>query len=120
VLPGGADRAHAGRERPGFLRPQGYALTAVYGRARWDLRIPDCRSLKDKRRIVHGLRDRARARLKVSAAETSFQEDPQRAEVSIAFVSSDATLARTILDRADALIASDPRVYILETESEIF
>jgi len=74
-------------------------LTAVYGRARWDLRIPDCRSLKDKRRIVHGLRDRARARLKVSAAETSF---------------------RTILDRADALIASDPRVYILETESEIF
>ncbi len=95
-------------------------MSAVYGRARWDLRIPDCQSLKDKRRVVHGLRDRTRSRLKVSAAETAYQDDVQRAEVSIAFVSSDATLARSILDRADALIASDPRVYVLETESEIF
>ena len=95
-------------------------MSAVYGRARWELRIPDCRSLKDKRRVVHGLRDRARSRLKVSAAETAYQDDWQRAEISIAFVSSDATLARSILDRADDLIASDPRVYVLETESEIF
>jgi len=95
-------------------------LSAVYGRARWELRIPDCQSLKDKRRVVHGLRDRTRSRLKVSAAETDHQDDVRRAEISIAFVSSDAILARTILDRADDLIASDPRVYILETESEIF
>lgn len=95
-------------------------MPAVYGRARWELRIPDCQSLKDKRRVVHGLRDRARSRLKVSAAETAFQDEMRRAEVSIAFVSSDATLARSILDRADSLIASDPRVYVLETESEIF
>jgi uncharacterized protein YlxP (DUF503 family) len=95
-------------------------LPAVYGRARWELRIPDCRSLKDKRRVVHGIRDRARSRLKVSAAETAFQDELQRAEISIAFVSSDPTLARSILDRADAMIASDPRVYVLDTESEIF
>ncbi len=95
-------------------------MSAVYGRARWDLRVPDCRSLKDKRRVVHALRDRARSRLKVSAAVTDFQDDVQRAEVSIAFVTSDRTLARSLLDRADALISSDPRVYVLETESEIY
>lgn len=95
-------------------------MPAVYGRARWELRIPDCRSLKDKRRVVLGIRDRVRSRLKVSAAETAYQNETQRAEVSIAFVSSDPTLARSILDRADALISSDPRVYVLETESEIF
>lgn len=95
-------------------------MAAVYGRGRWELRIPDCRSLKDKRRVVHGLRDRARARLKVSAAETAHQDELQRAEISIAFVSSDGTLARSILDRVDELISSDPRVYIIETESEIF
>jgi uncharacterized protein YlxP (DUF503 family) len=92
----------------------------VYGRARWEIRVPDCQSLKDKRRVVLGLRDRVRSRLKVSAAETDHQDDLQRAEVSLAFVSSDATVARSILDRADALIASDPRVYVLESESEIF
>lgn len=95
-------------------------MPAVYGRARWELRIPDCRSLKEKRRVVHGLRDRARSRLRVSAAETAHQDDTQRAEISIAFVSSDATVARSLLDRADRLIASDPRVYVIETESEIF
>lgn len=82
--------------------------------------MPDCQSLKDKRRVVHGLRDRARSRLKVSAAETDHQNDMQKAEVSIAFVSSDATLARSILDRADDLIASDPRIYVIKSESEIF
>jgi uncharacterized protein YlxP (DUF503 family) len=82
--------------------------------------VPDCQSLKDKRRVVLGLRDRVRSRLKVSAAETDHQGDLQRAEVSIAFVSSDATIARSILDRADELIASDPRVYVLESESELF
>jgi len=95
-------------------------LPAVFGRARWEFRIPDCRSLKDKRRVVIGLRDRARARLRVSAAETDHQGDAQRAEISIAFVASDATLARTILDRADDLICSDPRIYLLDSESEIF
>jgi len=94
-------------------------MPAVFGRARWVFRIPDCRSLKDKRRVVIGLRDRARARLKVSAAETDHQNDPRRAEISIAFVASDATVARTILDQADALIASDPRIYLLDSESEI-
>jgi len=87
-------------------------LPAVFGRARWEFRIPDCRSLKDKRRVVIGLRDRARARLRVSAAETDHQGDAQRAEI--------ATLARTILDRADDLICSDPRIYLLDSESEIF
>ncbi len=95
-------------------------MPAVYGRARWVLRIPDCQSLKDKRRVVQGLRERARSRLKVSAAETAFQDEMRRAEVSIAFVSSDPALARSILDRADSLISSDPRLYVLETESEIY
>lgn len=95
-------------------------MGAVYGRARWVFRVPDCRSLKDKRRVVIGLRDRVRSRLKVSSAETDYQGNLQKAEISIAFVSSDATVARRILDRADDMIATDPRIYLIDSESELF
>jgi uncharacterized protein YlxP (DUF503 family) len=94
-------------------------MAAVYGRGRWELHVPDCSSLKDKRRVVQGLRDRVRSRLKVSAAETDFQGDRRRAEISVAFVASDSRLARSILDRADELISADPRVYVVATESEL-
>jgi len=95
-------------------------MSAVYGRARWELRIPDCPSLKEKRRVVHSLRDRVRARLRVSAAETDFQDDRRRAEISIAFVASDHGVAQSLLEQADAIISTDPRVYVLRTESELF
>ncbi len=94
-------------------------MAAIIGRGRWELHLPDCPSLKDKRRVVLGLRDRVRARLKISAAETDFQNDRRRAEISVAFVASDAGIARSLLDRADAMIASDPRVYVVQAESEL-
>jgi uncharacterized protein YlxP (DUF503 family) len=94
-------------------------MSAVFGRGRWELRLPDCPSLKEKRRVVHSLRDRVRARLKVSAAETDFQEERRRTEISIAFVASDPTIARSLLDQADAIISSDPRIYVMQAESEL-
>lgn len=94
-------------------------MTAVFGQGQWELRVPDCQSLKDKRRVVHSLRDRVRARLKISAAVTDHADDRQRAEISVAFVASDPKLARSLLDRADALIASDPRVYVIRTDSQL-
>ena len=94
-------------------------MGAVFGRASWEVRVPDCQSLKDKRRVVHGIRDRLRARLKVSAAVTDFADERQRAEISVAFVASDRTVARSLLDRADAMVASDPRVYVTRGESDL-
>jgi uncharacterized protein YlxP (DUF503 family) len=94
-------------------------MGAVFGRGSWEIRIPDSQSLKDKRRVAHGIRDRLRARLKVSAAITDFADDRQRAEISVAFVSSDRAVARSLLDRADALVASDPRVYVTRGESDL-
>jgi uncharacterized protein YlxP (DUF503 family) len=94
-------------------------MTAVFARGRWVLALPDCRSLKAKRSVVRGLRDRLRARFRVSAAETDFQDDPRRAELSVALVTSDAPLADSILQKIDALVASDPRLYVVERVVEV-
>lgn len=72
--------------------------------------------MKTKRSIVRGLRDRIRARYPVSAAETDFADEHGRAELSVALVTSDATVADSILERLDALVSSDPRIFVVERE----
>ncbi|MCL7927766.1 MAG: DUF503 domain-containing protein [marine benthic group bacterium] len=72
--------------------------------------------MKTKRSIVRGLRDRIRARYPVSAAETDFADEHGRAELSVALVTSDATVAESILERLDTLVSSDPRIFVVERE----
>lgn len=72
--------------------------------------------MKTKRSIVRGLRDRIRAKYPVSAAETDFADEHGRAELSVALVTSDATVAESILERLDALVSSDPRIFVVERE----
>ena len=77
----------------------------VVGVARFTLRFPGSRSLKDKRRILHSVQDRIRARHRVSCAEIGAQDEHGRAILALGLVGSDrrvveATLA-TILDEVE-------------------
>ncbi len=95
-------------------------MSAVVGVARWVLHLPGCRSLKAKRKIVHSLRDRMRARFDVSVAETDFQDQWQRAELCAALVASDRRLAQSLLSRLDEHVASDPRAHVVERETVLY
>lgn len=72
----------------------------------WELALPGCSSLKEKRSVVRSIRDRLRSRFNVSVAETGLQDVRDRAELSIALVSSDGRQAESILDKADRLVES--------------
>jgi hypothetical protein len=48
----------------------------------WELHIPGCRSLKEKRMVVRSLRDRLRHRFNLSVAETGLQDVHDRAELT--------------------------------------
>lgn len=95
-------------------------MPACVGVGRWVLRLPDCRSLKAKRSVVRGLRDRLRARFGVSAAETDYQDDPRRAEITASLVSSDYTRAESMLGKVDDMVCSDPRLHLIERRVEVF
>jgi hypothetical protein len=94
-------------------------VVAHVGIGRWVIQVPGCRSLKDKRSVVRSLRDRLRARQAASVAETDFQDELQRAELTAAFVASDHALAESMLGRLDAAVCSDPRIYIIERDVRI-
>lgn len=70
----------------------------------WELRLPGCRSLKEKRATIRSLKDRLRQRFRVSVAETGLQETHDRAEVTVAFVSSDGHQAESMADKIDRFV----------------
>jgi uncharacterized protein len=87
----------------------------VIGVIGWDLQIYEAHSLKDKRSVVKSLKERLRARLNVSVAETGHHELWQRAELTACVVATDRRGAEALLDRADRLVESDGRGRIIDS-----
>ncbi len=91
-------------------------MAAVVGMVRWVLHLPDCQSLKAKRKVVLGLRDRLQSRYRVSAAETDFQDKWQKAELCAVVVTSDRSVAHRLVARLDRQVDSEIRAQVIERE----
>jgi uncharacterized protein len=53
-----------------------------------ELHIPDAHSLKDKRQVVRGLKDRLRKHFNVAVAELEYQDVWQRAIIGVVTLST--------------------------------
>jgi uncharacterized protein YlxP (DUF503 family) len=83
----------------------------------WELHLPACQSLKDKRTIVKSLKDRLHNRFNVSVAETGHQDLWQRAELTAAVVSTDSRHAESVLREVDNLVAGADGARIVDTSA---
>lgn len=90
---------------------------AVVGVARWVLHLPGCRSLKMKRSVIRGLRDRMISKFKVSVAETDLQDRAAMGELTAAVVSTDRRHAESVIGHLDRFVRSDPRAHVTESET---
>lgn len=81
----------------------------------WELHLPGCRSLKEKRGVLKPLTMRLGNTLNVSVAETAYQDRWQRAEVACAAVASDRGVAEKIIRSADQVIEAADGVRIIDT-----
>jgi len=86
--------------------------------ATWDLHLPACHSLKEKRGLLKPLTAGLRRSLNVSVAETGHQDLWQRAEIACAAVGSARTGVEETLRAADRLIEEADGVRILDTLTE--
>jgi len=66
-----------------------------------EVRLENSHSLKDKRQVVHGLKDRLRRKYNVSVAEIDCQELWQRALVAAVTVSADRRHAAQVLESVE-------------------
>ena len=66
-----------------------------------ELHIEQSHSLKDKRHVVKGLKDRLRRRFNVAVAEIDGQDSWQRSVIAAVTVSSDRTHAEGLLQAVE-------------------
>ncbi len=76
--------------------------------------IPGSQSLKDKRQVVRGLKDRIRRRFNVSLAETDGQETWRQCSLTAAMVATQRTAVERELNRILDLIQSVPAVDVTD------
>ncbi len=84
----------------------------------WELHIPGCRSLKEKRMVVRSLRDRLRHRFNLSVAETGLQDAHDRAELSAALVASDGRMAESLAGKVDRFVDDNGRALVIRRTRE--
>ena len=89
----------------------------VVGLMTWELHLPASQSLKDKRQVLKSLKDRLHQRFNLSAAETDHQDLWQRAELTVAVVSTDRRHAEAVLQEADRLVEGAAGARIMDTST---
>ena len=81
-----------------------------------ELRLPGCRSLKDRRQAIKPILDGARHRFEVSAAEVGHQDKWQRADLGFAAVSGQHHHVVDVIDEVERFVWSFPEVEVIGTE----
>jgi uncharacterized protein len=83
---------------------------------RFDLHIPESRSLKVKRSAVRPIVDGLRHRYHLSVAEIGYQDQWQRAELGVAVIAESDRHLRDVLDEVERFVARAPAVEVLDVE----
>ena len=84
---------------------------------RFDLHIPESRSLKVKRAAIRPIVDGLRHRFHVSVAEVAHHDQWQRAEIAVAIVAESDGRVQHFLDGVERFVAAAPAVELLGTET---
>lgn len=84
--------------------------------ARYHLRVPDARTLKDRRMALRPVVDRVRHRLHCSIAEVGPQDDLRGAVLEVAVVGASPGAARERLDAVDRVVWSAADLEVTDVE----
>ena len=84
-----------------------------------ELHLPDVDSLKGKRHILKGLKERVRQRFEVSVAEVDHQDTWQRATLAVACVSPDSRHANEVVSKALDFIEASVDGHVIDVQIEI-
>jgi len=90
----------------------------ITGICKISIHIPGSNSLKDKRRVVRGIKDRIRHNFNVSVAEVDGEELWQRTVLGIACVSNKQSPIAEMFLEIIKIIKNNGEIYILDSQVE--
>lgn len=91
----------------------------VVGVCTVELWIPESQSLKDKRQVLHSLKDRLRGKFNLSVAEVDGQDLWQKAVLGMACVANDGRHVEQVLEQALNVMKSMPTVEVVRVHREL-
>lgn len=84
-----------------------------------ELFIAESQSLKDKRQVLHSLKDRLRGKFNVSVAEVDAQDLWQKAVLGLACVANESSHVNQVLEQALNVMRGTLAVEIVRTHREL-
>ncbi len=91
----------------------------VVGLCTVELFISESQSLKDKRQVLHSLRDRLHGKFNLSVAEVDGQDLWQKAVLGMACVANEGGYVNQVLEQALNVIKGMPAVEVVRTKLEL-
>ena len=89
------------------------------GVERFDLRLPGCRSLKQKRHVLKTLTAAIRAKFDVAVAEVDHQDLWQRTTLAVAAVGAETYHLRRVLHEVEKLVDRWAEVELIDAEVSV-
>jgi uncharacterized protein len=89
------------------------------GIARFELRIPGCTSLKEKRSAIRGLTGLIKQKFNAAVAEVDRQDQHQRATVGVSVIADTQFHVRRVLHELERHVATYPRVETIDVYTEL-
>ncbi len=83
---------------------------------RFDLRIPGCGSLKEKRHVVKTLSNALRSKFNVAVAEVDHQELWQRAAIAAAAVGNEAYHVKKVMHEVEKFVDRWMEVELIQAD----
>lgn len=80
----------------------------------FDLRIPGCTSLKQKRHVVKTLTAGLRSKFNVAVAEVDHQELWQRTTLAVSAVAAQGYHLRKVMHEVERFLSSQPAVELID------
>ena len=91
----------------------------VVGVCTVELLIPESQSLKEKRQVLHSLKDRLRGKFNISLAEVDGQDLWQKAVLGMACVANDGTHVEQVLEQVLNVMKSMPAIEVVRVHREL-
>ncbi len=91
----------------------------VIGVVYLEISIPDANSLKEKRRILKSLIERARNRFNISVAETGLNDVWKSAEISIVTVGNETKYVNSVCSNVLNMFEMEPFIMIRDCWTRI-
>ena len=93
---------------------------AIIGSCNFDMLLPGCQSLKEKRMVLSSIKQKLKNDFNIAVAELEYNDYWQRSLIGIVTISNSQHNINEIFDKIVSLLESNPAVEVINQERNFY